>query len=75
MCKPQPAASREAVRCASCAALLFKAQPGAIAGVVEIKCRRCSALNLLRPSSPQPIADRATDQGNGLCGSSYRPNI
>ncbi|MBO9500774.1 Com family DNA-binding transcriptional regulator [Brevundimonas sp. A19_0] len=67
-------ASHEVVRCASCAALLFKAEPGALAGQLEIKCRRCSALNVLRPSSPHPIASRATRQGNGLCGSSYRPN-
>ncbi|MBJ7443759.1 MAG: Com family DNA-binding transcriptional regulator [Sphingobium sp.] len=46
-------------KCASCRALLFKSEPGAIAGVIEIKCRRCGAFNCLRPVSPYPIADRA----------------
>ncbi|PZU62241.1 MAG: hypothetical protein DI552_00635 [Brevundimonas sp.] len=60
--------SREPVRCASCSALLFKSEPGALAGVVEIKCRRCSALNVLRPSSPNPIAGRATQTRNEPVG-------
>ncbi|WP_188082785.1 Com family DNA-binding transcriptional regulator [Sphingobium scionense] len=46
-------------RCASCRALLFKSEPGAIAGVIEIKCRRCGTFNSLRPVSPNPTADRA----------------
>jgi len=42
--------------CGSCRALLFKAADGAIAGAIQIKCRRCGAYNSLRPSSPQPTA-------------------
>lgn len=42
----------ETVKCAACRALLFKAEPGAIAATVEIKCRRCGAYNNLRPASP-----------------------
>ena len=64
--------SREAVRCASCSALLFKSEPGALAGVVEIKCRRCSAFNVLRPSSPNPIASRAAEERNEHHGSRFR---
>lgn len=64
--------ARETVRCASCSALLFKSEPGALAGVVEIKCRRCSALNVLRPSSPNTIASRATEERNEHHGSNFR---
>ncbi|WP_376751988.1 Com family DNA-binding transcriptional regulator [Brevundimonas nasdae] len=62
--KAKSLAVRETVRCASCSALMFKSEPGALSGVVEIKCRRCSALNVLRPSSPNPIANRAAEQRN-----------
>ena len=72
MCNSKSSAPLEAVRCASCAALLFKVEAGAMRGRIEIKCRRCSALNVLRPTSPQPIAAGATEKGNGLCGSSFR---
>ncbi|MAM38267.1 MAG: hypothetical protein CL949_07130 [Erythrobacter sp.] len=47
------------MKCASCRALLFKSEPGAIAGVIEIKCRRCGTFNCLRPASPNTTADRA----------------
>ncbi|MCJ8026994.1 Com family DNA-binding transcriptional regulator [Shinella yambaruensis] len=40
------------VRCGSCRALLFRAGHHAIAGVIEIKCRRCGTLNHLRPHEP-----------------------
>ncbi|WP_201514161.1 MULTISPECIES: Com family DNA-binding transcriptional regulator [unclassified Sphingobium] len=49
--------------CASCSALLFKAEPAAIAGIIEIKCRRCGTFNCLRPASPNPTADRAAEEG------------
>lgn len=62
---PKPAA---AVRCANCRALLFKAEDGAIAGTIEIKCRRCGAFNFMRPPSPSPTANGAA-RGSLLCGS------
>ena len=43
---------KEAYRCGDCNALLFKAESGALAGLVEIKCRRCRQINQLRPVSP-----------------------
>ncbi|WP_413818466.1 Com family DNA-binding transcriptional regulator [Sphingobium sp.] len=49
---PQYCGRRAAIRCAGCRALLFKAEPGAIAGVIEIKCRRCGQFNCMRPQSP-----------------------
>ncbi|QCM10920.1 Com family DNA-binding transcriptional regulator [Agrobacterium tumefaciens] len=42
----------ENIRCGNCAALLFKAAPKAIAGDIQIKCRRCGSLNHLRPVEP-----------------------
>ncbi|PHR92525.1 MAG: hypothetical protein COA78_33400, partial [Blastopirellula sp.] len=36
------------IRCTSCSALLFKSDRGAIAGTIEIKCRRCGTINSLR---------------------------
>jgi phage FluMu protein Com len=52
---------KEAFRCGACNALLFKAEKTALAGVVEIKCRRCGQFNQLRPAleqakSPSPSA-------------------
>lgn len=44
----------ESVRCGKCRALLFKAAPGAIRGLIEIKCRRCRELIQLRPLEPEP---------------------
>ncbi|QLP96943.1 MAG: Com family DNA-binding transcriptional regulator [Rhodoblastus sp.] len=35
----------ETIRCARCRALLFKAEAGALRGALEIKCRRCAAMN------------------------------
>ncbi|WP_150497768.1 Com family DNA-binding transcriptional regulator [Roseibium aquae] len=40
------------IRCGRCHALLFKAGQGAIAGAIQIKCRRCGTLNWLRPVEP-----------------------
>lgn len=42
----------EKIQCSACRALLFRAAPRAIAGVIEIKCRRCGAITILRPSEP-----------------------
>ncbi|MQT13629.1 Com family DNA-binding transcriptional regulator [Segnochrobactrum spirostomi] len=39
-------------RCGRCRALMFRAAAGAIAASLEIKCRRCGALNHLRPIEP-----------------------
>ncbi|WP_086733845.1 Com family DNA-binding transcriptional regulator [Erythrobacter colymbi] len=47
---------KEEYRCASCRALLFRAQPGALAGEIEVKCRRCRQINSWRPSSPSRTA-------------------
>lgn len=47
---------KESIRCASCNALLFKAEVNAIAGAIEIKCRRCGTVNTMRPMSPNPTA-------------------
>jgi phage FluMu protein Com len=56
------------IRCAGCRALLFRADSAAIAGEIEIKCRRCGQYNCLRPLSPFEIADRVTDRSLP-CGS------
>ncbi|MGR3501622.1 Com family DNA-binding transcriptional regulator [Pseudaestuariivita sp.] len=40
------------LRCRSCRRLLFEMSKNAIAGEVSIKCPRCGAFNILRPSSP-----------------------
>lgn len=52
-----PGGAPAPVRCASCRALLFKAAARAIAGVIEIKCRRCGTFNSLRPQSPSSTAE------------------
>ncbi|MBV1917617.1 MAG: Com family DNA-binding transcriptional regulator [Sphingomonadaceae bacterium] len=49
---------KESFRCGACAALLFKAERNALAGLLEIKCRRCRQINQLRPASPSPSANR-----------------
>lgn len=38
----------ESIRCGGCNALLLRAAPHAISAAIEIKCRRCGALNHLR---------------------------
>ncbi|WP_145072198.1 Com family DNA-binding transcriptional regulator [Sphingobium wenxiniae] len=60
------------MKCAHCRALLFKCDPDAIAGVIEIKCRRCGTFNCLRPASPHSTASRAAEGGNH-CGSTFPP--
>ncbi|MFN3748215.1 MAG: Com family DNA-binding transcriptional regulator [Sphingorhabdus sp.] len=47
---------KESYRCSRCRALLFKADQDAIAAELEIKCRRCRSINILRPMRPAPIA-------------------
>ena len=47
---------KESFRCGACNALLFKEENGALAGTIEIKCRRCRQINQLRPVSPSPSA-------------------
>ena len=47
---------QESIRCGTCRALLFKAAPHAVAGMIEIKCRRCKSVNHLRPVSLTPNA-------------------
>jgi|GEM_PF-3271638 len=43
------------IRCCACARLLFKMETGALSGALSVKCPRCRAFNLLRPSlSPNP---------------------
>ncbi|WP_422058597.1 Com family DNA-binding transcriptional regulator [Sphingomonas sp.] len=59
---------KESFRCAGCKALLFKAIACAIAGIIEIKCRRCRQFNSIRPvSHPTAIANRATERSSH-CG-------
>ncbi|MFZ5725559.1 MAG: Com family DNA-binding transcriptional regulator [Pseudomonadota bacterium] len=50
---------KESIRCGGCRALLFKCETGALAGAIEIKCRRCRRVTELRPASPSPSANRA----------------
>ncbi|MDH5752534.1 MAG: Com family DNA-binding transcriptional regulator [Deltaproteobacteria bacterium] len=47
-------------KCGSCRALLFKATPATIQGLLEIKCRRCGTINHLRPTEPTPERPRAS---------------
>ncbi|MFY1710500.1 Com family DNA-binding transcriptional regulator [Tritonibacter mobilis] len=41
-------------RCGACRKLLFKFEPGALSGVLSIKCPRCRSHLELRPLSPSP---------------------
>ena len=50
---------QESIRCGKCRALLFKAAPHAVAGTIEIKCRRCKSVNHLRPMSLAPNAKQS----------------
>ncbi|WP_147417660.1 Com family DNA-binding transcriptional regulator [Sphingomonas cavernae] len=52
---------KESIRCASCGALLFKAETNAIAAAIEIKCRRCGAINTMRPVSPSTTVARTAE--------------
>lgn len=61
----------ETIRCGGCAALLFKARPGAVSGIIEIKCRRCGRINQLRPIEPPPER-RERHDGDDACA--FGPN-
>lgn len=54
---------KETFRCGGCNALLFKADFGAVTGLIEIKCRRCRQINLMRPLSPSLSALRDAIHG------------
>jgi phage FluMu protein Com len=58
--------SLQSIRCGKCSALLLKAAPGAIAGTIEIKCRRCGHVITLRPPEPEPKR-RDKARGGGRC--------
>ncbi|MFZ5737102.1 MAG: Com family DNA-binding transcriptional regulator [Pseudomonadota bacterium] len=60
----------EDYRCARCRALLFRAAGRAIAGPVEIKCRRCGAINILRPTEPASERPERPTSGEAACSSS-----
>lgn len=47
------------IRCASCRALLFRTSQKQLNIVIEIKCRRCRSLNILRPTEPPPERNKA----------------
>ncbi|WP_367618326.1 MULTISPECIES: Com family DNA-binding transcriptional regulator [Rhodoplanes] len=66
--------SVETIRCAHCRALLFRATAGAIAGPVEIKCRRCGTFNVLRPSEPSPERHERPTSGETGCPSNPGPS-
>ncbi|MGE4281998.1 MAG: Com family DNA-binding transcriptional regulator [Magnetospirillum sp.] len=55
----------ESIRCASCGKLLAKAEAYS---VIEIKCPRCRAINILRAASPAPERQRAS-WNEEKCGS------
>jgi phage FluMu protein Com len=42
------------IRCARCRALLFRAGHDGRHGIIEIKCRRCGTLQIVRPAEPVP---------------------
>ncbi|RAI40543.1 hypothetical protein CH338_06030 [Rhodoplanes elegans] len=66
--------SVETIRCARCRALLFRATAGAIAGPVEIKCRRCGTFNVLRPSEPSRERPERPSSGDPGCPSNAGPS-
>ncbi|RAI42639.1 Com family DNA-binding transcriptional regulator [Rhodoplanes roseus] len=53
----------ESVRCASCEALLFRAAACAVVGTIEIKCRRCGTMNIMRPNEPSRERPERRDGG------------
>lgn len=58
------------IRCTKCTRLLFKMEPGALGGVLSIKCGRCKSINVLRPiKSPLPKRPEREDK-EALCGCS-----
>ncbi|BBF92342.1 Com family DNA-binding transcriptional regulator [Blastochloris tepida] len=60
----------EDIRCGSCRALLLRAATGAIAGAVQIKCRRCGTFNTLRPIEPVSERRERPTSGEAPCTSS-----
>ncbi|RAI42920.1 Com family DNA-binding transcriptional regulator [Rhodoplanes roseus] len=58
----------ESIRCASCQALLFRATARAVAGTIEIKCRRCGTINIMRPTEPSHERPERRDGGGGAHG-------
>ncbi|MEW6124758.1 MAG: Com family DNA-binding transcriptional regulator [Pseudomonadota bacterium] len=63
----------ENIRCTRCGALHFRAAHGALRGVVEIKCRRCGTVTVLRPPEPTPERQERPANGNATCGSTCPP--
>ncbi|WP_159597658.1 Com family DNA-binding transcriptional regulator [Starkeya nomas] len=57
-------------RC-GCGALLFRSAAGAIAGQVDIKCRRCGTVNSIRPIEARQHERRERLSGEDACG--FRP--
>ncbi|MFC5393085.1 Com family DNA-binding transcriptional regulator [Bosea vestrisii] len=58
------------MRCAKCEALLFRMTARALAGRVEIKCRRCGALNIFRAAEPSPERHGERLPGDAPCHAS-----
>ncbi|PCJ04262.1 MAG: Com family DNA-binding transcriptional regulator [Rhodobacteraceae bacterium] len=55
-------------RCGQCARLLFKMEPAALSGALNIKCPRCKAHNHLRPQqSPSPMRQERDGKGSSKC--------
>lgn len=52
----------ESIRCPRCRALLFKAEATAIAATIEIKCRRCGTLAMLKPVRLFPSTKECTSE-------------
>ncbi|PZU89133.1 MAG: hypothetical protein DI527_16505 [Chelatococcus sp.] len=59
----------ENIRC-GCGALLFRMTAGALAGRVEIKCRRCGAINSIRAAEPITRAPCRASAGDLACHAS-----
>lgn len=62
----------ESIRCAGCDRLLFRQEPGALAGKLELKCPRCGAMNIFRPSEPPPERRSERRKDNRYGGSVRR---
>ncbi|MBS7538349.1 Com family DNA-binding transcriptional regulator [Ancylobacter lacus] len=64
----------EEIRC-GCGALLLRAGRGSIAGRVEIKCRRCGAINHLRPTEPAPERPERRSGDDACHTSGGKPSV
>ena len=66
----------ESIRCGDCRALLLKADTVALRGRIQIKCRRCGAINHVRASgsgTERPCApEEAMPRGKETAPSSAR---